>query len=204
MTLLIEEGQDYFGFQCHSYILSYHSPRFRGMISSLWQQNLPMQISLTEHDPDIVKNMLEFIYTGKCDAHTLLVCELMLLADWLGIQDLRDQCLIVMGKTLHPFIIQQFVSALISIQLVPTDFVHECLRSMCHPAVLKYVIHTPDFCQLEDHEIKLILVYSRTCGITPLLLQQAIKRCVDHDDTRQESLHTLYVCAQLQQRSSSE
>ena len=208
MTVLVEIApHNIIAVQCHSYILSYHSPRFRGMISPLWQQNLPIQISLTDYVPSVVESMLEFIYTGSCNVHRFddpSVCEVMLLADWLGIQDLRVQCLIAMRQNLHPVNIQHFVTALVIIELRPSIFFTECLNYMCHPAVLEYVIHDISFYGLDYKEMKLILGHSHARGISPLLLRQAIRTWIECTPTRQEKLPYLYKSAGLQQRRHSE
>ena len=81
-------------FYCHRNILSVRSPVFEAMFQSEMLENLK-EVVIKDHRPDVVKEMLHFIYHGATSTETVMdeiVKDLLGAADQYQLDILRDKC----------------------------------------------------------------------------------------------------------------
>lgn len=80
-------------FSCHKAVLANRSDVFARFFSSGgWIESEKNTFRLDSHEPAIVKQMLEFIYTDKLPDGTACSLELMILADQFNLKDLIHLC----------------------------------------------------------------------------------------------------------------
>ena len=81
-------------FRAHRAILAARSPVFRAMFEHEMQENLKKQIKIHDLDPQVFKEMMDFIYTGKAphlQSHSMAT-GVLAAADKYGLEDLKDMC----------------------------------------------------------------------------------------------------------------
>jgi len=79
-------------FDCHQVILSARSPVFRAMFQADMLEKNTKKVDLHDLDPDVVEEMLLFIYTGKTPKLEGLAEDLLRAADRFQIEKLRTAC----------------------------------------------------------------------------------------------------------------
>ena len=88
-------------FPCHKAILANRSNVFARLFSSQdWTENEKNLLQIKDHDPAVVKQMLEYIYTNKIPDDPLCSLELLLIGDQFNIEDLVQFCLPEIATTL--------------------------------------------------------------------------------------------------------
>ena len=92
-------------FDAHQLILSARSPVFKRMFDNEMKEKNNRLVDIKEMDPSIVKEMLKFIYTGKCsvsdkDADPEIASELLKAAHRYGLNILVEMCGNVLLSTL--------------------------------------------------------------------------------------------------------
>merc|ERR1740128_1295403 len=81
-------------FNCHQLILSTRSDVFRAMFQSNMKENRTKKVTIKDVDPDVLKEMLKFIYTGVTNEHVLKEKsgELLAAAEKYQIDCLKEIC----------------------------------------------------------------------------------------------------------------
>ena len=83
-------------FDCHKVILSARSPVFNRMLLSEMKEKASGVVDLTDTTPEVVRELLEFIYTGNCcidgNADPEIVCGLLEAADKYELEHLKEMC----------------------------------------------------------------------------------------------------------------
>ena len=88
-------------FPCHKAILANRSDVFARVFSSQdWIENKRNLFKINDHDPAIVEQMLEFVYTNKIPDASECSIELLLIADQFNLKDLVHLCESDISKTL--------------------------------------------------------------------------------------------------------
>ena len=88
-------------FPCHKAILASRSDVFARLFSTKgWVENKRNLYKINDHDPAVVKQMREFIYTNKIPDGTEYSLELLLIADQFNLKDLIRMCETAVSKTM--------------------------------------------------------------------------------------------------------
>ena len=75
----------------HKVVLAARSPVFAAMFQNEMQENSSNEVVVTDMEPDALKQMLQFIYTGRCQIGAWTE-DLFLAADKYDIKDLKGVC----------------------------------------------------------------------------------------------------------------
>ena len=75
----------------HKAVLAARSPVFAAMFQSEMQENSSNEVVVTDMEPDALKQMLQFIYTGRCQIGAWTE-DLFFAADKYDIKDLKEIC----------------------------------------------------------------------------------------------------------------
>ena len=95
-------------FDCHKVILSARSPVFNRMLLSEMKEKASGVVDLTDTRPEVVKELLKFIYTGTCyidadeepEPGLEIVCELLEAADKYELEHLKKMCEYTLSSSL--------------------------------------------------------------------------------------------------------
>ena len=79
-------------FDCHKVILSARSPVFRAMFQAEMEEKKTNKVDINDLDPDILAEMLHFIYTGKTPKLDDFAGQLLGVADRYQIEKLKIIC----------------------------------------------------------------------------------------------------------------
>ena len=80
-------------FPCHKAILASRSDVFATLFSTNdWAENKENAFPIKDHSPDVVKQMLEFIYTNKIPEGTTFSLNLLIIADQFNLKGLIQLC----------------------------------------------------------------------------------------------------------------
>ena len=84
-------------FEAHMVILSSSSPVFRGMFQTEMKEKKSQHVEIKDLEPDVVAEMLKFIYTGSCVATEEnpdldMVSDLLVASDMYQMTTLKDVC----------------------------------------------------------------------------------------------------------------
>ena len=81
-------------FKCHEFVLSARSPVFRAMFQTNMTEKRTKTITITDHSPDVIQKMLQYIYSGKVDLDEQqeLTRELLKAAEKYGLEMLKKLC----------------------------------------------------------------------------------------------------------------
>jgi len=79
-------------FDCHKFMLSARSPVFRAMFQAEMEEKKTNKVDINDLDPDILAEMLHFIYTGKTPKLDDFTEELLAVADRYQIEKLKKIC----------------------------------------------------------------------------------------------------------------
>ena len=105
-------------FDAHKFILSARSPVFSRMLQSEMKEKRSGLVDLGDASPDMVSELLKFIYTGSCcvndkEPDPQIVCDLLQAADKYELENLKEMCQYALISTLTPDnsmqVIQSFV-----------------------------------------------------------------------------------------------
>lgn len=78
-------------FKVHKAVLSVRSPVFQAMFENDLEETRKNEVKITDIDPEVLKEMLSFIYCGKVSKFENC-CDLFVAADKYQIEDLMDYC----------------------------------------------------------------------------------------------------------------
>ena len=95
-------------FDCHKMILSARSPVFSRMLQSEMKEKASGVVDLTDTRPEVVKELLKFIYSGTCyndkeeepEPGVDIVCELLEAADKYELEHLKKMCEYTLSSSL--------------------------------------------------------------------------------------------------------
>ena len=87
-------------FPTHKFVLAAGSSTLRGLLTSAMRDSA--QPSLPEVPGDAFSVVLEWLYTGACEAEESLLPELLRVANYLGIPDLKDAIVMALQERLSP------------------------------------------------------------------------------------------------------
>ena len=81
-------------YDCHRVILASYSPVFRRMLQCDMKEKSTGMVTIEDTKPDVIKAMLNFIYTGEIDrsASDEAIEDLFIFADMYFIEDLKKAC----------------------------------------------------------------------------------------------------------------
>ena len=82
-------------FHCHRCILSVRSPVFEAMFQSEMRENLSQEVVIKDIRPDVVREMLHFIYNGATSTETVMDeigKDLLSAADQYQLELLKNKC----------------------------------------------------------------------------------------------------------------
>ena len=82
-------------FHCHRNILSVRSPVFEAMFESKMRENLSQEVVIRDMRPDVVREMLHFIYNGATSTDTVMDSigkDLLAAADQYQLDLLKNKC----------------------------------------------------------------------------------------------------------------
>lgn len=79
-------------FECHRFILSGRSPYFAAMLGEGFIEGQNREITLNSVDPEILKDMLSFIYSGKIENLNSNAAELLKAGDQFQLDHLKEIC----------------------------------------------------------------------------------------------------------------
>ncbi|OXU20217.1 hypothetical protein TSAR_013059 [Trichomalopsis sarcophagae] len=87
-------------FQAHKVILAARSPVFLAMLESNMKEGQDSVIEVGDIEPDVMAELLRFIYTGKVENMDELVADLLAAADMYQLDHLRIMCEAIIAKKL--------------------------------------------------------------------------------------------------------
>ena len=88
-------------FHVHKYILAARSPVFSAMFTHDMLENKQNQVEITDIEPEIMREILRFIYTGEVEKLEEKAESLLLAADKYALTDLKDMCEKFLCRNLH-------------------------------------------------------------------------------------------------------
>jgi len=93
-------------FEAHQVILSSRSPVFRGMFQADMKEKKSQHVEVKDLEPDVVAEMLKFIYTGSCVATEEnpdldMVSDLLVASDMYQIETLKNVCQTLLSSRLE-------------------------------------------------------------------------------------------------------
>ncbi|XP_052588161.1 speckle-type POZ protein-like [Peromyscus californicus insignis] len=86
---LVVSGQE---FQAHKAILAAHSPVFRAMFQHDMKESKSSRVEIHDLEPQVIKTMMDFIYTGKAPDLESMADVLLAAADKYGLERLKVMC----------------------------------------------------------------------------------------------------------------
>jgi len=106
-------------FECHKVVLASSSPVFKAMLTSNMKEKINNEIEIDDIKPEVMTELLEFIYTGRSSNLDNFSEDLLIAADKYGIDSLKKLCegilinslgiencfsLLILGDTFSPTI----------------------------------------------------------------------------------------------------
>ena len=79
-------------FDCHQFMLSARSPVFRAMFQAEMEEKKTKKVIVTDLHPDVLEEVLTFVYTGKCSNVDNMVMDLLCAADKYQVEMLKTIC----------------------------------------------------------------------------------------------------------------
>lgn len=86
-------------FQCHKNILAARSPVFAAMFQHDMKESSENEVEIDGIEPEVLKEMLTFIYSGRCDMQKM-TSDLLVAADRYDLKNLKKNCEIELAKSL--------------------------------------------------------------------------------------------------------
>ena len=80
-------------FDCHQFMLSAKSPVFRAMFKAEMEEKKTKKVIVADLHPDVLEEMLSFIYTGKCSNVDNMARDLLGAADKYQVEMLKTICI---------------------------------------------------------------------------------------------------------------
>ncbi|OQR82613.1 hypothetical protein ACHHYP_15726 [Achlya hypogyna] len=80
-------------FHAHRFLLAASSKPLRAMLTGAMREARETEVSLNGIEPDIMQQLLEFIYTGNVELNTETVVRTMMAAEIYALDALRDGCM---------------------------------------------------------------------------------------------------------------
>ena len=87
-------------FHAHKVILSARSRVFSALFQHDMQENINSRVDIEDAEPNVVEEMLRFIYTGKVKDLNLIACELFKISDQYLLDGLKLICEDTLCKSL--------------------------------------------------------------------------------------------------------
>ncbi|KAJ8669896.1 hypothetical protein QAD02_001155 [Eretmocerus hayati] len=97
LTLVVGDKE----FHVHKDILSLRSPVFSAMFEHDMQEKNKKILDIPDVEPEVMSEILRFIYAGKVESNKKLDVELLLAANKYGIQVLQDACEVAIAQNLN-------------------------------------------------------------------------------------------------------
>ena len=149
-------------FQCHKVVLANRSDVFARLLTSKdWTENKKNLFQINDHDPAVVKQMLEFVYSNRIPDGTECSVELLVIADQFNLQGLIQLCESEISKKVT---CQSVTDILRGIHKVAdakhlkdyaTDFMANNITSIVKTSDWKEIIASPKFLDaIEDPKPK--------------------------------------------------
>merc|ERR1712098_223556 len=79
-------------FECHKVVLAVASPVFKTMLTSNMQEEINNEIKIDDIKPEVMTELLEFIYTGRSSNLDQFSVDLLIAADKYGIVSMKMLC----------------------------------------------------------------------------------------------------------------
>jgi len=79
-------------FECHKVVLAVASPVFKTMLTSNMQEEINNEIKIDDIKPEVMTELLEFIYTGRSSNLDQFSTDLLIAADKYGIVSMKMLC----------------------------------------------------------------------------------------------------------------
>jgi len=79
-------------FECHKVFLAACSPVFKAMLTSNMQEKINNKIEIDDIKPEVMTELLEFIYTGRSSNLDQFSVDLLIAADKYGIDSMKKLC----------------------------------------------------------------------------------------------------------------
>jgi len=113
-------------FPCHKGLLSVRSSVFRGMFANDMREGREGVVHVEDVDPDIFRECLRYIYSGKCSPHILedYTLEILTVADKYDLPRLKREC-------------ESLLLSRLSVTTAPSTL---CQADMYHAVQLKYLV----------------------------------------------------------------
>ena len=86
-------------FKVHKLVLSTHSSTFQAMLNNGMEESSKSMINLPDQDPAVLELLLKFMYTGQVKLHRDIAQNLIILADYYGVEILKESIGEWIGKT---------------------------------------------------------------------------------------------------------
>ena len=149
-------------FSCHKNILANRSDVFARLFASKnWNENKADLFQMKEHPPNVVKQMLEFIYTNRIPEGSQCSLDLLLIADQFNLKGLIQLCESELSKKVTR---QNVIEILRVVDKVAdakrlkdfaTDFLANNMSSIVKTSDWKQIISSPAFLDaIEDSKFK--------------------------------------------------
>jgi len=115
-------------FECHKVFLASSSPVFKAMFNTQMKEKISNEVHIDDVKPDVMADLLQFIYTGKFSNFDKFAMDLFIAADKYQIESLKKLCerelvksigmencfsLLIMGDTYSPAIKKSALSFVI-------------------------------------------------------------------------------------------
>ena len=173
----------------HKVVLAASSPFFKASFTSdLTEEKASkeLEVNLPEFDPDSIEELLNFLYTGEVGITEANAEELMVVADYFDIPNLRELCAEFLIISLKP-------SNCLSTQMLADRYRHELLFEAATDYTcnnLSAIWHTEEFVSLDIAEVKELFSGERLAIKTQKGEEEVfegIKAWVKHDFENRES-----------------
>lgn len=88
-------------FQVHKFILAARSPVFAAMFEHDMKEKNQNVVQITDVDPDIMRELIRFAYSGEVENLNLKAKDLLAAADKYAFEDLKSMCELSLSKNLN-------------------------------------------------------------------------------------------------------
>ncbi|KAK3090186.1 hypothetical protein FSP39_009884 [Pinctada imbricata] len=181
-------------FQCHSLVLSSVSAYFEAMFNSGMKESREMTVTLHDIAPDMFREVLNFVYSGKDVVDSNNVGDLLQISTMLQLVCLTEKC--------EEFMIKNIDSEN-CLNIWKVSKLHNCvkLKEISELHILSNfddVIENCDLVQLELNEFEFLLKNKNLRANTEETVCTAVLNWVSFDlDAREERFESLFRCIRL-------
>jgi len=126
-------------FECHKVVMAASSPVFKAMLTSNMKEKIKNEIEIDDIKPEVMTELLEFIYTGRSSNLDNFSVDLLIAADKYGIDLLKKLC---EGILINSLGIENCVSLLI---------LGDTFSTTIKESALKFVIKNKESIKFEEN-----------------------------------------------------